>query len=208
MESTSHCIAAVLLRLSPRVPGFGSSSSNMPQQQTGADNPDRRFGEYGSVEPFPIRRRILVSRPLRDFLSREALVSFDPSSVKIAPVCNPTDRSSVMSVQVTPLRQRMIDDMAIRNMSPLTQKAYVRAVKNFSLHFRRSPDALTFEDVRINYIWSRPAGRPRRSTRLWARCGSCMARHLARKTLPKRSSSRGSPIRSLSFFRVMRSLSS
>jgi site-specific recombinase XerD len=53
-----------------------------------------------------------------------------------------------MSVQVTPLRQRMIDDMAIRNMSPLTQKAYIRAVKNFSLHFRRSPDKLTFEDVR------------------------------------------------------------
>jgi integrase len=47
-----------------------------------------------------------------------------------------------------PLRQRMIDDMAIRNMSPLTQKAYVRAVKNFSLYFRRSPDVLTFEDVR------------------------------------------------------------
>jgi integrase/recombinase XerD len=53
-----------------------------------------------------------------------------------------------MNVQVTPLRQRMIDDMAIRNMSPLTQKAYVRAVKNFSLYFRRSPDVLTFEDVR------------------------------------------------------------
>jgi Phage integrase, N-terminal SAM-like domain len=42
----------------------------------------------------------------------------------------------------------MIDDMAIRNMSPLTQKAYVRAVKNFSLYCRRSPDKLTFEDVR------------------------------------------------------------
>jgi integrase/recombinase XerD len=54
-----------------------------------------------------------------------------------------------MSVQVTPLRQRMIDDMAIRNMSPLTQKAYVRAVKNFSLHFRRSPDRLF---ALINYI--------------------------------------------------------
>ena len=53
-----------------------------------------------------------------------------------------------MNVQVTPLRQRMIDDMAIRNMSLLTQKAYVRAVSNFSLHFRRSPDKLTFEDVR------------------------------------------------------------
>jgi len=42
----------------------------------------------------------------------------------------------------------MIDDMALRNMSPLTQQAYVRAVKNFSLFFRRSPDKLTFEDVR------------------------------------------------------------
>lgn len=55
-----------------------------------------------------------------------------------------------MSVQVTPLRQRMIDDMTIRNMSPLTKKSYVRAVKNFSRFFRQSPDKLTFEDVR-NY---------------------------------------------------------
>jgi site-specific recombinase XerD len=42
----------------------------------------------------------------------------------------------------------MIDDMTIRNMSPNTQKAYVRAVKNFSEHFSRSPDKLTLEDVR------------------------------------------------------------
>ena len=53
-----------------------------------------------------------------------------------------------MNVQVTPLRQRMIDDMAIRNMSPLTQKSYVRAIKNFSKFFQRSPDKLTFEHVR------------------------------------------------------------
>ena len=33
-------------------------------------------------------------------------------------------------------------------MSPLTQAAYVRAVKNFSKHFSRSPDKLTFEHVR------------------------------------------------------------
>jgi site-specific recombinase XerD len=38
--------------------------------------------------------------------------------------------------------------MTIRNMSPLTQKAYVRAVKNFSKHFGKSPDQLTFEHVR------------------------------------------------------------
>ena len=53
-----------------------------------------------------------------------------------------------MSVQVTPLRQRMIGDMTIRNMSPLTKKSYVRAVKNFSKFFRQSPDKLTFEHVR------------------------------------------------------------
>ena len=42
----------------------------------------------------------------------------------------------------------MIDDVTIRNMSPLTQKAYVRAVKNFSKYFGKSPDQLTFEHVR------------------------------------------------------------
>jgi site-specific recombinase XerD len=53
-----------------------------------------------------------------------------------------------MNVQVTPLRQRMIDDMTICNMSPLTQKSYVRAVKNVSKFFGHSPDKLTFEHVR------------------------------------------------------------
>ena len=43
-----------------------------------------------------------------------------------------------MTEQVSPLRQRMIDDMPIRNMSVNTQKAYVRAVANFSKHFRKS----------------------------------------------------------------------
>jgi integrase/recombinase XerD len=53
-----------------------------------------------------------------------------------------------MSQSVSPLRQRMIDDMIIRNMSSNTQKAYVRAVKNLSLHFMKSPDKLTFENAR------------------------------------------------------------
>ena len=38
--------------------------------------------------------------------------------------------------------------MAIRNMSPLTQAAYVRAVSDFAIHHGVSPDKLTFEDVR------------------------------------------------------------
>jgi len=43
----------------------------------------------------------------------------------------------------------MIDDMKkVRNMAALTHAAYVRAVKNFAAFHRRSPDQLTFEDVR------------------------------------------------------------
>jgi integrase/recombinase XerD len=53
-----------------------------------------------------------------------------------------------MNKQMTPLRRRMIDDMTIRNLSPSTQKIYVRAVINFSIFHGRSPDKLTFEDVR------------------------------------------------------------
>lgn len=46
------------------------------------------------------------------------------------------------------LRQRMIEDMTIRNLSPATQRSYVNAVSKFSRHFRRSPDRLDIEDVR------------------------------------------------------------
>jgi integrase/recombinase XerD len=53
-----------------------------------------------------------------------------------------------MTKQMTPLRRRMIEDMTIRNMSPSTQKIYVAAVANFSIFHGRSPDKLTFEDVR------------------------------------------------------------
>jgi site-specific recombinase XerD len=53
-----------------------------------------------------------------------------------------------MSKQATPLRQRMIEDMTIRNMSQSSKKIYVRAVANFSIYHGRSPDKLTAEDVR------------------------------------------------------------
>ena len=53
-----------------------------------------------------------------------------------------------MTKQTTLLRQRMIEDMTIRNMSPSTQEIYVAAAANFSIFHGRSPDKLTFEDVR------------------------------------------------------------
>ena len=57
-----------------------------------------------------------------------------------------------MTKPTTPLRQRMIEDMAIRNMSPSTQAAYVRAVAKFAAHYRTSPDKLTFQDVRTYQV--------------------------------------------------------
>lgn len=53
-----------------------------------------------------------------------------------------------MTKQISPLRQRMIDDMKFRNMSPNTQKVYTAAVANFSRFHKRSPDKLEIEEVR------------------------------------------------------------
>ena len=53
-----------------------------------------------------------------------------------------------MTKQISPLRQRMIDDMAFRNMSPNTQKVYTYAVANFARFHRQSPDQLGVEHVR------------------------------------------------------------
>jgi len=40
---------------------------------------------------------------------------------------------------MTPLRQRMLEDMQIRQLSPHTQRAYLAAVTRFAKHFGRSP---------------------------------------------------------------------
>ena len=43
---------------------------------------------------------------------------------------------------MTPLRQRFIDDMRLRNLSPKTIEVYVHAVAKFSRHFKQSPAEL------------------------------------------------------------------
>jgi len=49
---------------------------------------------------------------------------------------------------ISPLRQRMIDDMRMRKLSPKTQSGYVRTVIRFSVWLGRSPDTATAEDLR------------------------------------------------------------
>jgi integrase/recombinase XerD len=49
---------------------------------------------------------------------------------------------------ISPLRQRMIEDMTIRKLAPKTQHDYVQRVKHFAAFLGRSPDTASFEDVR------------------------------------------------------------
>lgn len=53
----------------------------------------------------------------------------------------------------TALRQRMIDDMRIRNYSPHTIAAYVRFVRRFAEHYDRSPDRLGLQEVRDYQVY-------------------------------------------------------
>jgi integrase/recombinase XerD len=49
---------------------------------------------------------------------------------------------------MTPLRQRMLDDMSIRNFAENTQQSYLQQVSLYARHFKCSPDSLGPEQVR------------------------------------------------------------
>jgi site-specific recombinase XerD len=52
------------------------------------------------------------------------------------------------SKTISPLRQRMIEDMRMRKLAPQTQIGYIRAVRKFTRYLKRSPDTATAEDLR------------------------------------------------------------
>ena len=49
---------------------------------------------------------------------------------------------------ISPLRQRMIEDMNLRKLAPKTQTSYIRAVKKLADYLDHSPDTATAEDLR------------------------------------------------------------
>ena len=49
---------------------------------------------------------------------------------------------------MTPLRQRMIEDMRLRNLSPDTQRSYLHQISQLARYFKRSPDRLGPPEIR------------------------------------------------------------
>jgi site-specific recombinase XerD len=54
---------------------------------------------------------------------------------------------------MTPLRQRMTEDMQVRNLSPHTQTSYVQQVSLFARHFNKSPEELGPEEIRSYQVY-------------------------------------------------------
>jgi site-specific recombinase XerD len=66
----------------------------------------------------------------------------------------------VPSAPISPLRQRMIEDMNMRRFSPDTQRDYIRDVGRFATFLGRSPDTATAEDIRRFQVDQRESGVP------------------------------------------------
>ena len=73
---------------------------------------------------------------------------------------------------ISPLRQRLIEDMAIRRLGPKTRHDYMRHVKRFADFLGRSADKATAEDViAISCGWLRSGQQYRPSTSVPLPCG-------------------------------------
>jgi integrase/recombinase XerD len=52
---------------------------------------------------------------------------------------------------MTPLRERMIQDMELRGLSATTQRTYVDAIRNLAGYYHKSPDQITEEELRAYF---------------------------------------------------------
>ena len=74
---------------------------------------------------------------------------------------------------MTALRQRMVEDLRLRNRSPRTVEIYVAQVAAFARYFRRSPEELGAEQVREYLLYLLQERRLSTSTVNLCRCAVC-----------------------------------
>ena len=89
-------------------------------------------------------------------------------------------------ITVSPLRQRMVEDMAARKLGPHSQRSHIYSCKRFAAFLKRSPDTATADDIRRFAGWLRREGvevaiRKSRGMDIAAACGQLRAERLRRR---------------------------
>jgi len=84
---------------------------------------------------------------------------------------------------MTALRQRMLEDLRIRNYAPTTVECYVRSVAEFAQHFHQPPDQLGAEEIRAWQLYLLREKRVKLSTYIQA---VCALRFFYRNTLNRK----------------------
>ncbi len=72
---------------------------------------------------------------------------------------------------MTPLRQRMLEDMQLRGLAPKTQAAYLRAARQLAEHFGKPPDQVAQEELRAYFLYLKQEKKASRSAFTIALCG-------------------------------------
>jgi len=72
---------------------------------------------------------------------------------------------------MTPLRQRMFEDLQLRGLSARTQESYVRAVRQLAEHYHKSPEHITEEALRDYFLSIKNIKHYSRSASTIALCG-------------------------------------
>ncbi len=72
---------------------------------------------------------------------------------------------------MTPLRQRMTEDMQLAGYSSKTQQAYLSAVRQLFAHFNCNPTQLSEEQLRQYFLYLANERKVSRSTATIALCG-------------------------------------
>ena len=98
------------------------------------------------------------------------------------------------SVSVSPLRRRMLDDMAMRGLHEDTQRNYIMSVRNFAAFLGRSPETATPEDVRRFQVHQADSGvQPPTINNAVSGCASCSTSRWTVRTCRGASSWRATP---------------
>jgi len=72
---------------------------------------------------------------------------------------------------MSPLQQRMLEDMQLRGLSARTREAYARAVWQLAQHYQRRPDQLSDEELRQYFLYLTNEKKIARPTATIALCG-------------------------------------